>query len=206
MKRPVKAVVATSLGMALLLGGSTYALWSSNDVASTEAEILTGESQIEALDSGTWTDWTANNKDGSPEKPIEDINSFRLAPSDYIAYSQEFNVKYTGSPDSLNRMQLTFDDDSAIDTQALAEKRIYIRSTLIDYSTGRISESSTYDSKNLDTGYDFTGSLPASGSNVRVMVHVKFDDAGEANDETTKKLQSIISSAKLSASAATQAD
>lgn len=198
MKRQVKVVVATSVGVALLLGGSTYALWSSNDVASTQAEILIGESDIETLDAGYWTDWTANNKDGSPEKRIEDINSFRFAPSDYITYTQEFKVKYTGAPDTQKRMQLTFDDDSGIDTQALMEKRIYARATVTDLSTGKMAESDAYESKSLSTGYNFTGSLPEAGSTVRVMMHFKFDDAGEANDETTKNLQSLISSAKLS--------
>jgi len=72
------------------------------------------------------------------------------------------------------------------------------RATVKDFSTGRMAESDAYESKSLNAGYNFTGSLPEAGSTVRVMMHFKFDDAGEANDETTKNPNYWISSSKPS--------
>lgn len=42
-RRTAKVILASTLGVSLLLGGSTYALWSATGSASTSSTISTGD-------------------------------------------------------------------------------------------------------------------------------------------------------------------
>ena len=202
MKKPAKIVVATTLGATLLLGGSTYAIWNSQTSANTEAEILTGDSDVKPLDQGLWTDLATSRK--APEAPpviITDINSFRAVPSDEIGYAQLFNVKFSGPPTSTNLLQLKFNSDAGLNPAALKARGIIAQATVKDLDTG-VSASSDLSTNTLTTGYTFVGSLPAAGSRVEVSLNFKIN--AEVSAEDTKKLKSLVSASVLSVSAVGQ--
>lgn len=188
MKKPVKVALAATLGATLLMSGSTYALWTSSVNPGTAASIITGDSSITALNSGSWTDLVQN-------QPIADINSFRAAPKDELGYRQLFNVKFTGDPTTKNLMQLKFLDDSKVNPAALNARGITVQSTVKNVDTGE-SSSSDLSTISLTTGYTFTGSLPTSGS--RVEVSLSFKISSDVSAEDTKKLQTLVSSSTLS--------
>lgn len=52
----LKSVIASTLGITLLVSGGTYALWDANITPGTAAEITTGEIKVLATDSLGWFD------------------------------------------------------------------------------------------------------------------------------------------------------
>lgn len=188
MKKPVKVALAATLGATLLISGSTYALWTSSVNPGTAASIITGDSSITALDSGSWTDLVQN-------QPISNINNFRVAPKDELGYRQLFNVKFAGDPTTKNLMQLKFLDGSSVNPAALKARGITVQSTVKNLDTGE-SASSDLSTSSLTTGYTFTGSLPTGGARVEVSLNFKMDSSVTAED--TKKLQTLVSSSTLS--------
>jgi len=202
MKRPAKIVVATTLGATLLLGGSTYAIWNSSIEAGTKAEILTGESAVKPLDSGLWTDLATSRK--APEAPpviITDVSTFRAVPSDEIGYAQLFNVKFAGPAEARNRLQLTFNSDAGLNPAALKARGIIAQATVKDLDSGATA-SSDLTTNTLNTGYNFTGSLPAEGARVEVSLNFKIN--AEVSAEDTKNFKSLVSSSVLSVTAISQ--
>jgi alternate signal-mediated exported protein len=91
MKKIVKASIATTAGVILLLGGAgTFATWNSSDTAEG-ASIVAGNLVVEASDdAGTWT---AN---GSPIT----ITDYTIAPGDELVYTKTMTVGAEG--DSLS--------------------------------------------------------------------------------------------------------
>jgi len=87
MKKIVKASIATTAGVILLLGGAgTFATWNSS--ASTEgASIVAGNLVVE--ESQTAGAWTANGA------PIS-IDGYKVAPGDVLTYTKAMKVAAEG--------------------------------------------------------------------------------------------------------------
>jgi alternate signal-mediated exported protein len=87
-----KVVTASALGLALLAGGSTYALWTSSAPSNTQAVIATGDLQVSAASAQKWTDVT------KPAAPfvIESLDEFRMSPGDVLKLQQDLNVIVVG--------------------------------------------------------------------------------------------------------------
>lgn len=91
-KRASKAVVASTLGIALLLGGSTYALWSVNAEMGSSATIAAGDLQVSAASAQNWFDVT----DEARPLELSSLNNFLLAPGDKLQLTQDLNVIVVG--------------------------------------------------------------------------------------------------------------
>lgn len=90
-RRTSKAIVASALGLTLLLGGSTYALWSATDTANTSATVSTGDLKVTAASVQSWSDIT------EPASPVAiDLASYKLTPGDTIQLKQDLNVIVVG--------------------------------------------------------------------------------------------------------------
>lgn len=88
-----KIVVASALGIALLLGGSTYALWSANAPVQSAATITSGDLQVSSATAQTWTDIS----NASNPVTIPDLSNFLLSPGDTIQLKQDLNVIVVGN-------------------------------------------------------------------------------------------------------------
>lgn len=87
MKKIVKASIATTAGVILLLGGAgTFATWNSSATAEG-ASIVAGNLVVE--NSATPATWTAN---GAPVS----IASYRVAPGDVLTYTTTMKVGAEG--------------------------------------------------------------------------------------------------------------
>lgn len=91
-KKTTQVVVASALGLALLVGGSTYALWSATDTATTAATITNGDLKVTASAPENWVDVTV------PATPvtISDLANFRMVPGDTIQLTQSLNAVVYG--------------------------------------------------------------------------------------------------------------
>lgn len=91
-KKMTQVAVASALGLALLAGGSTYALWSATATADTEATIATGDLALTASAVQGWSDVT--NED--TPVAIDDINEYRLAPGSSVQLKQDITAVVVG--------------------------------------------------------------------------------------------------------------
>lgn len=92
MNNKTKGVIAGIAGLALLGGGTTFALWSDSDTISG-ATITNGQLSVDALGAMVWTD-ESNDVSGSPEI---DLDTFRMVPGDLLRGSQSLEVEVEGN-------------------------------------------------------------------------------------------------------------
>lgn len=91
-KTAVKVVVGSTLGLALLLGGSTFALWSATDTSSTGSTITTGDLKVTAASVQKWFDIT----DTAAPTQITDLSAYRLSPGRTLQLKQDLNAVVIG--------------------------------------------------------------------------------------------------------------
>lgn len=91
-KRMTRTVLASTLGISLVIGGSTYALWSTVASSNTAAAITTGDLQVTALSPQKWFDVT------KADAPVEivSLDDYRMAPGDSIRLTQTLNTIIVG--------------------------------------------------------------------------------------------------------------
>jgi alternate signal-mediated exported protein len=91
-RKVANAAIACTVGVTLLVGGSTYALWTSNAPAKTQATITDGDLQVTAASQQKWTDIT------KAEAPfvIDQLADFRMSPGDTLRLKQDLNVIIVG--------------------------------------------------------------------------------------------------------------
>lgn len=120
MKKIVKASIATTAGVILLLGGAgTFATWNSSATA-PGASIVSGNLVVEASqDAGTWT---ANGS-------VIDIADYAIVPGDVLTYTKTMSVGAEG--DSLSAT-LALTDSSIAPADAGKPADIALASFLTD--------------------------------------------------------------------------
>jgi len=91
-KKTAKAAVAAALGVALLAGGGTYALWTANAPVSSKASITSGDLKATVLPGGQWVDVTNST---SPT-PVIDLSAYRIAPGSALQLTQKMNLVVIG--------------------------------------------------------------------------------------------------------------
>lgn len=89
--RAAKIAVASTLGLALLVGGSTYALWSASEGLDSSATITTGDLQVASTAVQSWYDVT----DAGAPVAI-DLADYQLAPGNTLKLEQDINIIVVG--------------------------------------------------------------------------------------------------------------
>lgn len=110
MKKRTVGIVAGVLGVSLLAGGTTLALWSDQEDLNG-GTIATGNLDVSATGTGAWYDLSPNQQDGwvaaedsillaplvSTNDPLTAIpGTFKIVPGDLLEFSQQINVIATG--------------------------------------------------------------------------------------------------------------
>lgn len=92
ISKKAKAAVAACLGVSLLLGGSTYALWTTNASVASKATVTSGDLKATLLPGQQWQDVS------DPANPytVESLADYRLAPGGSLRLSQSVNVVNIG--------------------------------------------------------------------------------------------------------------
>lgn len=91
-KRMTKVAVASALGLALLAGGGTFALWSAESAANTGASITAGDLNVTASEVQNWFDVT----DAAKPVAIPSLADYSLAPGNTIKLTQTINAVVDG--------------------------------------------------------------------------------------------------------------
>ena len=92
MKNKTKGVIAGVAGVALLTGGSTFALWS----ASADLEGATITNGALAVDAGDPMEWVDVSADRADSPHVIDADEWRMVPGDVAQGTQELTVTMTG--------------------------------------------------------------------------------------------------------------
>lgn len=193
MKKTTKVLVASTLGAALLLGGSTYALWTASVTPESGATITVGTSDLTVLDAGSWIDRGQTDATGDTVA-IADINAFRTVPSDNIEYTQAYNLKTAGNANAT--VSVAFDNDASVGVAALRERGITLTTQILDGEGNQVAVSPA-DGDTLGASYEIVGATPAAGENFTVQFNFEF--GAEVTADDTKNMQVVISNAVVSA-------
>lgn len=178
MKKIVKASIATTAGVILLLGGAgTFATW--NDSANAQgAAITAGNLEVDGLadKAGVWT-----TADGT----TIDIAAYRIVPGDVLTYTKAMKVGAEG--DSLDAtLGLTEESISPVDPKSAADVALdsYLQTNAVLTIAGDgITETGT----NTFTVTP-SGEVVAQDVTVKVTVTFPAGDAGVNNDAMNGKV------------------
>jgi len=92
MKNKTKGLIAGVAGIALLTGGSTFAVWSSSTTVAA-AEITNGDLQVSSgTTPATWADVSSDRT----RRVISAIGDFSMVPGDTVEYVQPLEVSLKG--------------------------------------------------------------------------------------------------------------
>jgi len=91
-KKLTNVFIASAVGCALLLSGTTYALWSASAPANTAAVITDGDLKVTA---GTTSKWIDITKSAAPVT-LDSLEGFLLVPGDKLQLTQDLNVIVVG--------------------------------------------------------------------------------------------------------------
>ncbi|GAB2527639.1 alternate-type signal peptide domain-containing protein [Paramicrobacterium agarici] len=110
MKKLTKATLAGALGVVLLAGGTTFALW--NDSATVNGgTVNSGTLALTPSETGTWNDLSS----GTPQE-ITDISAFLIVPGDEIQFTSSYTVRASG-----DNLTATIDVSDPVDAAGDAE-------------------------------------------------------------------------------------
>ena len=169
MNNKTKGVIAGIAGLALLGGGTTFALWSDSDTISG-ATITNGQLSVTATGSMSWQDVS----DATAPVDITSIGDFRMVPGDSLQGSQSLDVVVEGN----NLVADLLVDTAAATVPADVE---------VTYDVLR---GSTVLASDVALGTDTPLTDVASGT-YTVVVNVDFDYDAEGSMEDTTALQDI---------------
>jgi len=169
MNNKTKGVIAGIAGLALLGGGTTFALWSDSDTISG-ATITNGKLSVTATGSMSWQDVS----DAAAPVDITSIGDFRMVPGDSLQGSQSLDVVVEGN----NLVADLLVDTAAATVPADVE---------VTYDVLR---GSTVLASDVALGTDTPLTDVASGT-YTVVVNVDFDYDAEGSMEDTTALQDI---------------
>lgn len=94
MRKVTKATIAGALGVVLLTGGTTFALWS-DSVNVDGGAVNSGTLALEQLEQSGTPAW---NDISTPDpEPITTIEDFLIVPGDTIEYTDAFTVGASGN-------------------------------------------------------------------------------------------------------------
>lgn len=108
MKKLTKATIAGALGVVLLAGGTTFALWSDSATVNG-GSVTSGTLALTPSGTPAWTDL-------SDDSTIDDITSFLIVPGDTIEYTASFVVDASG-----DNLSATLDVSDPVDATGDAE-------------------------------------------------------------------------------------
>ncbi|MCI2956789.1 alternate-type signal peptide domain-containing protein [Agromyces atrinae] len=184
MKKRTVGIVAGVLGVSLLAGGTTLALWS--DQAELDGgEITTGNLLIEANGTPEWYDFSPATTTGwlaadgvftpTPTAGAGTVvfpNEFGLVPGDLVEYAQTFNLTATGD----NIVANVSIDPAAIDAVVPAALQPYVTVgiAIFDEDDVLLGSSTTTE---LEFAVPDTNTDPGQNAQYTVKVRVGFDGA-----------------------------
>lgn len=174
-RKVTRVATASCLGIALLVGGGTYALWSANAPVNSSATVTTGDLNITSASAQTWSDIS---KPAAPVA-IPSLANFLLVPGDTLQLKQDLNVVVVGNNIS-GVLNVTLPNSSA-SLALLAQAKFTI--TLLDKNNVQLATvtPTTNTANSLALNVSNLPTTTAAGDTYHVQINVALP-AGADND------------------------
>lgn len=169
MRNKTKGVIAGIAGIALLTGGSTFALWSA-DAPLAGGTITNGDLDVAAIGTLAW-------RDVSADRTPQDITlaDWRMVPGDTLQGTQGLDVVLVG--DNLVADLALTDTGSTLPTGVAVEYDVVVGGTVL--ATAPLGQSASIELQSADNpdaaGRVVVGSTLDGVADVTVVVRVTFD-------------------------------
>lgn len=203
MQNKTKGLIAGVAGIALLTGGSTFALWSAKaDLAG--GTITSGDLNV-TTSAGTWYDISADRADNP--QAITNVANWRMVPGDTAQYTQPFDVTLVGD-NMAATVTLALPNGQTLPTGAVSvtysvegvdDRGAGTWKTLGSTTLGQPLNIKLFSADNPipSTG----GVVVGAGSDIRVVATVTFDEAtsgrtGVSTPTTLPSLDVIITQSR----------
>jgi len=195
--RKTRGIVAIAAGAALLLGGSTFALWTANSTAASGV-ITAGDLEV-GITAPAWSDISADVA-GTPR--VIDLSTFRIIPGDTIQGVADVDAALLG--DNL-KAELNVNIDEATGGLAAATEGVSLTYTVLDKAGNPIAGATDIPvgtaatltlasgtNPNADTSI-LVGDALDGTADLQVAVTAVFDDATPAQTRVLETLSSNLS-------------
>lgn len=176
-----KAFIASTLGICLLLGGSTYALWSANVPMDSEATITAGDLQVTAMTAQHWFDVT----DGANPLELPNLQSFLMVPGDKLQLKQNLNVVIVG--DNISGKLKVELPNSTESTALLSQAKFTLKLLGVD-GEELTSLTPTTNGNSIEVAVENLPQTPATGRTYSIQLDVELP----ANADNATKLQTAV--------------
>ncbi len=184
MKSKTKGLIAGVAGIALLAGGSTFALWSA-EATVAGGTITNGDLNVTAATPLSWVDTSADRTDAG--HPIININTWRMVPGDTAEGTVAVDVTLIGdnlaaeldltstAPADLNGLDLTYEVYKEGDTTTPVASGSYGAPVALRFAANTTSQEATSPTTIVVEESDGTTTLT-------VVITASFTDMGAAQD------------------------
>src|SRR5690606_13513118 len=174
MNNKTKGVIAGIAGLALLGGGTTFALWSDSDTISG-ATITNGQLSVTATGSMSWQDVS----DATAPVDITSIGDFRMVPGDTLKGSQGLDIALEG--DNLTATLNVTQAQSAAELPTGVD----VTYALVDGEGDEVASERLGESLTVELSGEHSGSYD-------VVVTVAFDENAEGSQELASQLENLV--------------
>jgi alternate signal-mediated exported protein len=176
MNNKTKGLIAGIAGIALLGGGSTFALWNASDNAAG-GTIVNGDLNVKALGNLSWKDVSIDRTD---KGHAIDLASWKMVPGDTIEGTQDIDVALLGDNLSANLslsgataatlpagVTVSYDVVNAATSTKLATNVSDLTATAVKLQSS--------DNLNPDSAFTTVGKTLDTTADLKVVVRVTFD-------------------------------
>lgn len=201
MKNKTKGLIAGVAGIALLTGGSTFALWTASTTAAG-GTITNGNLEVGSIGTASWQDVSPDRPDGPH---AIDLATWRMVPGDVVEGTYDFEVALEGdnlvaslgvdttaatAPAGVTVTYDVLDEDGVV---LLDDVALGTDSTL-RFAAGRAGQAAGAPANAAPTVVVDKTDLTSADPNLTVVLTARFDEGTDAQDsvEATTVLGDLV--------------
>jgi alternate signal-mediated exported protein len=190
MNNKTKGVIAGIAGIALLAGGSTFALWSDSD-AVAGGTIVNGDLDVKALGALSWQDVSGDRLDKGHSI---NLATWKMVPGDTIKGTQDIDVALLGDNLSAKLSLSKATADTVPTGVTVAYDVTNAAGTVLQTGTDLTSvvvNLQSSDNANKDVAFTTVGTTLDTTADLKVVVRVTFDANARVSTLATSTLTGL---------------
>lgn len=188
MKNKTKGLIAGAAGIALLTGGSTFALWTASDSVAG-GTITNGELDVAAIDAISWADVSADRADAPHAITLA---TWQMVPGDTIEGTQDIDVALDGDNLVAELTLRNAGTDALPDGVTVEYDVVQAGTVLATAPLGDVAQLELQSADNPDVaGRTVVGTSLEGTTDLTVVVRVEFDADGRTSVLDTSVLDGL---------------
>ncbi|MFC8192799.1 alternate-type signal peptide domain-containing protein [Cellulomonas sp. NPDC057328] len=187
MKNKTKGLIAGAAGIALLTGGSTFALWTASDSVAG-GTITNGQLDVAALGDISWEDVSADRGDGPHDITL---TSWQMVPGDTIEGTQDIDVALDGDNLVAELTLLNTGTEELAEGVSVQYDVVQGTTVLATAALGATAQLELQSADNPDAGRTEVGGSLNGTADLTVVVRVTFAANGTTSTLDTSVLNGL---------------